>query len=202
MKTASPRRLIKPANPQFSFGLWGRCKNSGRETAKQSGKAEGLAEWKMQCAKMDVALGGMISNLPLVSWRLPDVGAFFACTHTAAVEPELDFDFLSVLTCPGHPSSWRSSYAPASPARPGWWSTAAGGRGSRAGDAPPGWRPCPAKPHKQSKLSINFYCHEILRVSVRAPSKWAGLSAKSCQNVELILIVTYTKGITVNYSYE
>lgn len=36
---------------------------------------------------MDVALGGMITNLPLVFWRLPDVGALRACAHAAAGEP-------------------------------------------------------------------------------------------------------------------
>lgn len=39
---------------------------SGGEMAKQREEGEGIAQRKMQCAEMDVALGGMITNLPLV----------------------------------------------------------------------------------------------------------------------------------------
>lgn len=49
-----------------------------------------------------------------------------------------------VLTCPGHLSSCRSSWALAEAGRPGWWSREAAGRGSPAGDAPPWRKPCPA----------------------------------------------------------
>lgn len=47
------------------------------------------------------------------------------------------------FTCPGRPSSCRSSWAPASVGHLGWWSRGAAGRGSPAADAPPGRMPCP-----------------------------------------------------------
>lgn len=47
------------------------------------------------------------------------------------------------LTCPGRPSSCRSSWALGAAGCPGWWSREAAGHGYPAGDAPPGRTPCP-----------------------------------------------------------